>query len=67
MLYADIRPKGPKSFNMLVDWPKADVAASGQSHLSPFILSEKRSQKIVGSAYFLDKTIFNNYIVNCLS
>ena len=57
-----IRSQCPKPFDMLVNGAKADVTASRQGHLSPFILSQQCSQKIIGSPNLFHTIIINDHI-----
>ena len=59
-----IRTKGAKSLQMLVDGPASDGTASGQRHLCTFILTKKRTDKIIRCADFSHMLIFHSNAVN---
>jgi hypothetical protein len=53
-----------ESFQMLVDRTASDVTASGKWHFCVLVFSQECTEKIVGSADFLDKFIIHTQCTN---
>ena len=64
MLNHHFRPQGPETFDMLVDGPAADIAASRQDHLRLFIFSQKGPQEIIGTPDLLAPLVLYYQIVD---
>ena len=54
----------PKSLDMLVNGPAADVASAGKRNLSTFVFTQKRSDKIIRSSNSADEFIIHGNLLD---
>ena len=67
MFDTHVCPQRLKSLDVLVDWTASDVTAAGKSHFRLPVLSEKRSQQIVGGTDLLDIIVLDHEVMNLSS
>ena len=53
------RTKSPETFQMLVNGPASDIAASGKRNFRCLVFSKQCAQKIVGRSDLLDVFVFH--------
>ena len=58
-------PQSPKSLQMLIDRPAADIAAAGKGNLRAFIFAKQRPNKIIGRSDFPDILIIYRNLTDC--